>query len=350
MPKKCALTTKLNLHRGFLDDVRLLIESARSRVASSANAELTVLYWRIGARIRQEILREKRAEYGAEVLRKLSTKLVKEYGYGFSEKNLRRTVQFAEYFQQFEIVVTLSRQLGWSHFVAIFPVKDPLAREFYAEMCRIERWSVRTLRQKIDSMLFERTALSKKPDKLAKIEISKLRAEDKITPDLIFRDPYLLDFLGLKGAYQERDLEAAILSDMESFIMELGTGFSFVERQKRMTIGGEDYYLDLLFYHRDLRRLIAVELKIGRFKPGYKGQMELYLRWLDKYERKENEEPPMGLILCAGKSDEHIELLEVGKSGIRVAEYMTELMPREVLQKKLHQALQYARERLAKLT
>lgn len=338
----------LNIQRGFIDDIRSLIESSRSRVASAVNIELTVLYWQIGTRIRQEILREKRAEYGAEILVTLSGKLILEYGAGFSEKNLRRMVQFAEYFPQNEIVVTLSRQLGWSHFVAILPVKNTLAREFYAEMCRIERWSVRTLRQKIDSMLFERTALSKKPEKLAKLEIAKLRKEDKLSPDLIFRDPYFLDFLGLKDVYQEKDLESAILREMELFIMELGVGFSFIERQKRMTVDGEDFYLDLLFYHRNLRRLVAIELKIGKFKPGYKGQMELYLRWLDKYERKHGEEHPVGLILCAGKSDEQIELLELGKSGIRVAEYMTKLMPKEILHKKLHQAIQRARERLAK--
>jgi len=197
-------------------------------------------------------------------------------------------------------------------------------------------------------MLFERTALSKKPEKLARLELTKLRKEDKLTPDLVFRDPYLLDFLGLKGVYQEKDLEAAILRELEAFIMELGIGFTFVERQKRMVIDGEDFCLDLLFYHRSLRRLVAIELKLGSFKPDFKGQMELYLRWLDKYERKPEEEHPLGLILCAGKSDERIELLELSKSGIRVAQYLTALPPRDVLERKLHETIRLMRERFRK--
>lgn len=330
----------------ILSELRLLIESARGQAAAYANAELTMLYWNIGKRIHTEILKEKRAGYGQEIVQTVSTQLEHEYGNGFAEKNLRRMVQFAECFTDEKIVVTLSRQLSWSHFVAILPVRDQIAREFYSEMCRMELWSVRTLRKKIGSMLFERTALSKKPDSLIQMELKQLREEDKLTPDLVFRDPYFLDFLGLKGAFQEKDLEAAILRDLEAFIMELGVGFSFVARQKRIIVDGEDFYLDLLFYHRHLRRLVAIELKLEKFKPDYKGQMELYLKWLDKYDKKKGEEQPIGLILCAGKSDEQIELLELGKSGIRVAEYLTELLPKEVLQKKFHEAIQRARLQL----
>ena len=330
---------------GVLGDIRQLIESARSRVASTVNAELTMLYWRVGERIRREILKDKRAEYGQEIVSTLSQQLTEKYGRNFEVKNLWRMMQFAEYFPKEEIVATLSRQLNWSHFVEIIPVKTDLARDFYAEMCRRERWSVRTLRKKIDGMLFERTALSRKPDKLIRMELDKLRKEDKLTPDLVFRDPYFLDFLGLKGTFQEKDIEEVILRELEAFIMELGVGFSFVERQKRMVIDGEDFYLDLLFYYRNLRRLIAIELKLGVFKPDYKGQMELYLRWLDKYERKPVEAHPIGLILCAGKSNERIELLELSKSGIRVAEYMTELLPKKILAEKFHEAIQRARLR-----
>jgi predicted nuclease of restriction endonuclease-like (RecB) superfamily len=213
-------------------------------------------------------------------------------------------------------------------------------------MCRLERWSVRVLEEKISGMLYERTAISKKPAKLIKRELKSLRKEDALTPDLVFRDPYLLNFLGLKDTYSEKDLESAILREIEAFILELGTGFSFVDRQKRITIDSEDYYIDLLFFHRTLRRLVAIELKLDKFKAADKGQMELYLRWLEKHEQKQGEETPMGLILCAGKSSEHIELLQLQKSGIRVAEYMTELPPRKVLEKKLHQAILNARERL----
>lgn len=251
--------------------------------------------------------------------------------------------RFAECFPDSEMIATLSRQLSWSHFREILPLEKPLQREFYAEMCRVERWSVRTLRQKIASMLYERTALSKKPDELAELELQGLREEDRMTPDLVFRDPYLLDFLGLKGAYQEKDLEAAILRELEAFIMELGAGFTFVARQKRITVDHDDFYLDLLFFHRDLRRLVAVELKLDKFRPDHKGQMELYLRWLDKRERKPGEDTPLGIILCAGKNTEQIELLELGRSGIHVAEYLTVLPPKDILKRKLHEAIERSR-------
>jgi predicted nuclease of restriction endonuclease-like (RecB) superfamily len=236
--------------------------------------------------------------------------------------------------------------LSWSHFLKILTLKADIKRDFYAEMCRMEKWNVRTLRQKIDSMLYERTALSKKPDALIRQELKALRAEDRMTPDLVFRDPYILDFLGLKDTYSEKEVEAAILREMESFILEVGTGFAFVARQKRMIIDGEDHHLDLLFYHRGLRRLIAIELKLGDFKASHKGQMELYLAWLNRHERREGEEKPIGLILCAGKKDETIELLDMEKDGIRVSSYWTEVLPKAQLQQKLHEAVLRVRARL----
>lgn len=328
-------------------DIRSLIEEARSTVAATVNAGLTMLYWKVGKRIYQEILQGDRAEYGAQIVSSLGRQLSIEYGNGFTEKNLRRMIQFAEIYHDKKIVVSLIRQLSWTHFIAIIPLKDSLQRDFYAEMCRIERWSVRTLRNKIDSMLYERTALSKKPEKLIKQELAALREEDKLTPDLVFRDPYFLDFLGLKQTYQEKDIETAILREMESFILELGVGFAFLDRQKRITIDGTDYYIDLLFYHRHLQRLIVIELKLGEFKPAHKGQMELYLRYLDKYERRTDEEPPIGLILCAGKKRETIELLDLEKSGIKVSSYWTEALPKEQLEKKLHEAVRLAREQIS---
>lgn len=332
----------------LLNELRDLIEETRSSVATTVNATLTMLYWRIGKRINEEILQGERASYGAEILPTLSAKLVPLYGDGFSARNLTRMVRFTEYFHEEEILATLIRQLSWSHFVEILSVKDPLARDFYAEMCRMEHWSVRTLRSRIGSMLFERTALSKKPEKLIEHELEQLRREDIVTPDLVFRDPYFLDFLGLKDVYQEKDLEAAILRELESFIMELGAGFTFVSRQKRIIIDGDDFYIDLLFYHRDLRRLVVIELKLDKFRAEHKGQLELYLRWLDRYERKQGEESPLGIILCAGKNDERVELLELGASGIHVAEYLTILPPKELLQKKLHAAIDRSRKQFEK--
>ncbi len=330
----------------LLGDIRQMIEQAKSAVAATVNTGLAILNWRIGKRLQLETLKDQRAEYGQRIVSTLSRQLASEYGDGFSEKNLRHMITFFERFSNEQIVSTLSRQLTWSHFKEILYLKDDLQRDFYAEMCRVERWSVRALRQKIDGMLFERTALSKKPEKLAKLELAKLREEDKLSPDLVFKDPYFLDFLGLKGTYLEKDLEAAILRELESFIMEFGSDFSFVARQKRITVGNDDFYIDLLFYHRGLKRLVAIELKLEKFKPEHKGQMEFYLRWLDKHARKPGEEHPLGIILCAGKSDEQIELMEMGKSGIRVAEYLTQLPPRKLLAQKLHKAIEAARNRL----
>ena len=332
----------------LLMDVRDLILNARQGVARAVDSALTTLYWHVGQRIRQDILKEKRAGYGEQIVSALGRQLSAEFGRGFDEKSLRHMIRFAETFSDAAIVSALRRELTWTHFKRLMYLDEPLKRDFYAEMCRIERWSTRTLDKKIGSMLFERTALSRKPAKLAEMELKALREEDQLTPDLVFRDPYLLGFLGLKDSYVEKDLEAAILREMESFILELGVGFAFLERQKRLTVDGVDYYLDLLFYHRHLRRLVAIDLKLEEFKPGDKGQMELYLKWLDRYERKGAEETPIGLILCAGKKQETVELLDLEKSGIRVASYWTEVLPRKELTRKLHQAVRLARERLAR--
>ncbi|MEW6290452.1 MAG: PDDEXK nuclease domain-containing protein [Thermodesulfobacteriota bacterium] len=331
----------------LLHDLRGLIEETRATVATTVNAALTMLYWRVGKRINEEILKDERAEYGKEILPTLSAKLTGTYGRGWSERNLAYMVRLAEVFPDLEILQALSAKLSWSHFKEIVYLDDPLKRDFYAEMCRIEGWSTRTLQKKIGSMLFERTALSRKPDELIRLELDALRDEDRLTPDLIFRDPYFLDFLGLNDRYLEKDLEDAILRELEQFLLELGAGFTFVARQKRIQVDNDDYYLDLLFFHRKLKRLVAIELKLDRFKPADKGQMELYLRWLDRYERQPGEEPPIGLILCAGKKHETVELLELEQSGIRVAEYLTELPPREILEQELHKAMVQARQRFA---
>lgn len=333
----------------LLAEIRALIEEARTQVSRAANSALTLTYWRVGRRIGVEILGGERAAYGSQIVVSLARQLESEYGQGFGEKNLRRMVQFAEVFPDEAIVVSLIRELTWTHFLALLPLKDPLAREFYAEMCRVERWSVRALRQKIGGMLFERTALSKNSEEVVRQELATLR-DGRMTPELVFRDPYLLDFLGLTGAYSEKDLEAAILREMESVLLELGSGFCFVARQKRMTVGKDDFYLDLLFYHRHLRRLVAVELKLESFQPAHTGQMELYLRWLDKHERAPDEEPPIGLILCAGADAEQVELLQLEGKSIRVAEYLVELPPAEMLRERLHRAIEHARERTAALT
>ena len=331
----------------LLADLRGLIESARQRIATVANASTTILCWNVGRRLLRESLQNGRGAYGRRILATVSQELSAEFGVGFSYAALTRMVRFAEWMTDERIVSTLSTQLSWSHFIELLPIKDPLARDFYAEMCRIERWDVRTLRLKIGGMLFQRTALSRKPKSVIASEIGQLR-DGHMTPDLVFRDPYLLDLLGLKGAHSERDLESAILREIEGVLLELGTGFAFVARQKRMSVGKDDFHLDLLFFHRHLRRLIAVELKLESFQPPHVGQMELYLRWLDKYERAPGEEAPIGLILCASADAEQVELLQLDAKSIRVSEYLTELPPLPLLRKRLHQAIEHAREQTAR--
>ena len=330
----------------LIDEIKTIIQESRQQVAQAINAGLTATYWHIGERIQKDILQNNRAEYGEQVVATLSRHLTEEFGKGWSVAQLRHCLHFAETFPDFQIVYTLCRQLSWSHFRMIMYRSTELERAFYAEMCRLEKWSVRTLRSKIDSMLFERTAISKKPEELAKQELAQLQEEDQLSPDLVFRDHYVLDFLGLKDTYSEKDLEAAILSELEKFILELGVGFTFAARQKRMVIDNSDFYLDLLFYHRKLRRLVAIELKIGEFKAAYKGQMELYLRWLEKYETEASEEQPIGLILCAQGNAEQIELLQLDKTNIKVAEYITQYLPKELLAKKLHDFAQSAKQQL----
>ena len=332
--------------KALLSDVRKMILAMREGVARTINAGLVTLYWEIGRRIRQDILREKRAGYGERIVHSLSAQLEKEFGQGFTRRNLFNMIRFSEVFPDQKIVHSLRAQLGWTHFRHIIYLNNPLQRDFYAEMCRIENWNTRTLAKKIGSMLFERTAVSKKPDKLIRQELAALRKEDQLTPDLIFRDPYVLDFLKLKDTYSEGDIEAAILREIESFILELGAGFCFVARQKRMQIDDRDYHLDLLFFHRKLRRLVAMDLKLDDFEAADKGQMELYLNWLKKHEQGVGEAPPLGIILCAGKRQEHVELLQMERDGIHVASYVTKLLPKKQLERKLHQAVRLVRARL----
>jgi predicted nuclease of restriction endonuclease-like (RecB) superfamily len=327
-------------------DLGQMIDAARKDVAVAANAALTTLYWQLGHRVRTQVLEGKRAAYGAQIVAAVGRQLETRYGRGFGEKNLRRMVQFATVFPDAEIVAALRRQLGWAHIKLLIPLKDALQREFYAELCRLDGWSTRELADRIDAMLYERTALSKKPEALIRQELAALREKGEVTPALVFQDPYMLDFLELADTYSEKDLESSILREIERFLLELGAGFAFVERQKRIMLDGDDHYVDLLFFHRRMRRLVAIELKIGDFKAADSGQMELYLRWLDRHERQPSEQAPLGIILCAGKKRETVEYLDLDARGIHVAEYLTELPPREVLEERLHRAIEVARNRL----
>lgn len=319
----------------LFNELALLIEQSQQKVALAAKSGVTILFWKVGKRINEEILQNKRAEYGSKIVTTVSTQLENKYGRNFTEKNVRRMMQFADQFPEIEIVVTVSRQLSWSHILNILPLKKQEAKLYYSKIASENSLSVRELREQINRKAFERS-------EIANVQLSN----QTDIPFDTFKDPYILDFLQLKEGYLEKDLESAILKELEQFILETGKGFAFVERQKRMIIDGEDFYLDLLFFHRKLKRLVAIELKIGKFQASDKGQMELYLNWLNKYEKQEGEEKPIGLILCAESSKEQVELLELQKDRIVVAEYWTELPPKIELEKRLHKALIEAKERL----
>lgn len=330
----------------LVGDIRVLINEAREGLAATVNSALTMLYWRIGRRIRAEVLQGERAGYGEQIVASLARQLEADHGRGFGAKNLRHMLRFGEVFEVEEIVYALSRQLSWTHLRSLIYIDDPLKREFYLGMCRNEGWSTRTLQGRLDSMLFERTALSRKPDELLTAELATLHGQGELSPNLVLKDPYILDFLELHDRYLEKDFEDAILRELENFLLELGAGFSFIARQKRLQIDNNDFYIDLLFYNRRLRRLVAIELKLGEFKAADKGQMELYLRWLAKNEQEPGEAPPLGIILCTSKNREQIELLELNQSGIHVAEYLTGLPSRQLLEKKLHEAVTLSKARL----
>ena len=330
----------------LLSEIRQRIDSSKAQVAIAVNSTMTLLYWHIGERINREILGGEGAAYGKQIVATLWRQLTEFYGKGlFSEKHLRQMTRFAEAFPDEKIVYTVCRQLTWSHFRLLVSMEDNIQREFYMTMATDQHWSVRTLKAKIDGMLYERTAIAKQPEEVIVHDLEELRNERKMSADLAFHDPYFLDFLGLSGSYSEKDLESAIVADMQQFIIEMGNDFAFLARQKRITVDDEDYYIDLLFYHRRLRCLVAIDLKLGKFQAAYKGQMELYLRGLEKHEMVEGENKPIGLILCAGKNEEHIELMHLKESNIRVAEYLTILPDKQLLENKLKQAISRAKSK-----
>ena len=329
----------------LLKGVQEIIENARSKVAVFINAETTLLDWQIGNYINLELLLENRAEYGAKILATLSQELTLLYGRGYTYSALTRMCKVARTFNH-EIIATLSQQLNWSHLIELSAIENETKRDFFIQLCVYERWGVRELRDKIDTMLFERTAISTKPVETIREALQTLQHEKKMLPELVFKNSYILDFLNLPAEYSEKELENGLVNHIQQFIMELGSGFAFLERQKRIPVDATDYHLDLLFYHRKLKRLIAIDLKLGKFKPEYKAQMELYLRWLQKHEMQEGEEMPIGLLLCSEGNTEHVELLMLDEKQIRVAQYLTGLPGKEWFAEKLHRALEIAKMNL----
>jgi len=335
--KHVAQTTTVIDETALFERVAAIIENRKYRAAVHANQETTLMFWEIGKYINQAVLGNERAAYGKKILSTLSTKLMERYGESFAERNLYRMSQFATQFSDVEILSELSTKLSWSHFVELLSLKKEEARMYYASDAATLNYGIKELRRRISRKAFER-------QEIANAEL----AENSTVPFNVFKDPYLLDTLGLKDSYLEADLENAILDDIKAFFLEFGHGFAFIDRQKRMNVNGDDIVLDLLFYHREIKRLVAVELKLGKFKAAYVGQMLLYLKWLDKYERKDGEETPIGLILCASANRETVELLDMDKAGIAVAEYWTHLPAKAEFEAKIKDIMVEAKERLAR--
>ena len=319
----------------LFSNVVKIIEKRKFSAMSAANSQIVSMFWEIGKYINSAVLGLERAEYGKRIVATLSRQLQQKYGKPFDDKNLRRMMQFATQFDDEQIVVTVSRQLSWSHVLALLPLETIEEKLYYAEEVNKGFLGVRDLRH-----LIARKAFLRRNN--ANLQLTR---QSKV-PFNAFKDPVILDTLGLKDNYLEADLEQAILRDIESFILEFGVGFTFVARQKRISIENDDYFIDLLFYNRDIKRLVAIELKIGKFKPAYKGQMELYLNWLNRHDRREGEEAPIGVILCTDANRKVAELMELDKSGIAVAEYWTKLPPKEQFESKIQEIMAEAEERI----
>lgn len=329
------------LSDGLFENIVSLVEKTRAKAAVYLNIETTMLYWSIGFYIDTELKQEGSRTYGKQILVTLSQQLTQRLGKGFSYSALTRMQKVAIRFDK-EKVATLSQQLSWSHLIELAEIDSDIKRNFYAHLASEGKWNVRSLRNQIDAMLFERSAIAKYPESVIAESLNNLAAIKELHPDLVFKNSYLLDFLNLPAAYSEKDLENALISNLEKFILELGSGFAFIERQKRINVDTTDYHLDLLFYHRKLKRLVAIDLKLGKFKPEHKAQMELYLRWLERNEMQSGEQKPIGLLLCSQGNTEHVELLMLDEKEIKVAQYLTELPSKEWFADKLHRAIEIA--------
>lgn len=326
----------------LFENIVALVEKTRHKVALFLNTETTLLYWSIGFFIQTELKQKGEVTYGKQILVTLSQQLTERLGKGFSYSALTRMVKVAQCFDE-KNIATLSQQLSWSHFIELAGVENETKRLFYTQFVINHQWNIRVLRKEIDALLFERTAIATKPESIISESLNALDTKKEFNSELVFKNSYLLDFLNLPANYSEKDLENALITNIEQFILELGNGFAFVERQKRISVDATDYHLDLLFYHRKLKRLVAIDLKLGKFKPEHKAQMELYLRWLQKNEMQEGEQKPIGLLLCSEGNTEHVELLMLDEKDIKVAQYLTELPSKEWFADKLHRAIEIAK-------
>lgn len=325
------------------DGVGNIIEQSKRTIAVYLNSEVSMTYWKIGKYIAGELDAIGEEKYGSKIVATLSHQLSVRYGKGYTRTAIIRMVKVAREYPDEQIAATLSHQLTWSHFVELIAISDPTKRLFYQQMSILYHWSVRQLRDQEDKMVYERSLIAAKPED-EQVKVLTTVADGDITPDVILKSSYVVDFLGLKREFSEEELEDAVVEQLEKFIMELGQDFAFLERQKKIPVDSIDYKLDLLFYHRRLHRLLAIDLKLGKFKPEYKGQMELYLKYLKKYEMQPGEEEPIGLLLCSEGNTEHIELLMLDEQNIKVAQYLTILPEKQWFIDKMNRSIAIARE------
>ena len=328
-----------SLYRGVAE----IIDDAKHVVVVYVNKHANLMFWHIGHFINEDLGYRKYSAYGDKIIATLSQRLTNHYGKGYTYSAVTRMMKVARIYHDEEMFATLSQTLTWSHFLELISIEEGTKRLFYQQMGIAEHWSVRQLRDKQDQMVYERSLLAAKPEDDIVKTLEKV-SPTHMEPDAVLRNSYVLDFLGLSGYYSEEDLEAAIAKQLEAFILELGQGFAFLERQKRFSIDGTDYYLDMLFYHRKLKCLVAIDLKLGKFKPQYKGQMELYLKYLQKHDMQPDENPPIGLLLCSEGNTEHIELMMLNEDRIKVAQYLTCLPNKQWFIDKLNRSILIAKE------
>lgn len=320
-----------------------IIDNAMAQVAVYVNSQSNITFWNVGRYINTDLDYQTYSAYGQKIIATLSQRLMARYGKGYTYSALTRMMKVARIYSDREMFATLSQTLSWSHFLELITIEDNTKRLFYQQMGIAEHWSLSQLRRKQDEMAYERSLIAAKPDDEIIDTLNKVTPQHT-EPDAVLKSSYVLDFLGLSDYYSEDELEAAISKQLENFILELGQGFAFLERQKRFTIDGTDYYLDLLFYHRNLKCLVAIDLKLGKFKPQYKGQMELYLKYMQKHDMQPGENPPIGLLLCSEGNTEHIELLMLDEDNIKVSQYTTKLPDKQWFIDKLNRSIMIAKE------
>jgi len=310
-----AITNPSTFH-ALIETMGRLIEEARGRTVRAINQEMVSLYWELGRHIVEfEQAGAERAVYGEGLLANLAERISEKFGRGFSERSLRN---FRQFYLLFENRQSVPAKLSWTHILHIMRVDLPLAREFYTRQAELEHWSTRELERQINSMLFERLALSKNKEQVLAL------ARDGHVPrgpaDLI-KDPYVFEFLGLPEghALSETDLEERLIDKLEHFLLELGRGFCFVARQKRITVGADHFYIDLVFYHRILKCFVLIDLKMAPFKPADAGQMNFYLNWMKEEEGAPDDNPPIGILLCLDSKEVYVKYATAGMENLVLA-------------------------------